>query len=149
MAQAMAEVREKNLAGGAEGAAFCLLLSPDDKEAAKFLAQTRRSAFGAPEMSKADLDRWIGVMGPLVELAGTDLKDDVLYRATGTVSRGGPFTLVDSGKVKWVYEDKSNLKFMEGETFTLVATYDPTAKVPASLPEDLKTYPLLKLIAVR
>ena len=61
---------------------------------------------------------------------------------------GGPFTLVESGKVKWVYEDKSNLRFAVGETFTLVAVYDPS-KPQATLPEDLKQYPLLKLVAVR
>lgn len=149
MAQAISESRDKNLVPRAEGAAFCLLLSDGDKEAAKILAQARRAAFGAPEISKPDLDRWIGVLGPLTDLASADIKEDVVYRVTGTVSKAGPFTLVESGKIKWVYEDKSNLKFADGETFTLVAMYDPPSKPPANLPEDLKSYPLLKLVAVR
>jgi hypothetical protein len=149
LTQALAEGRE-NPVRAAEGAAFCLLLNPDDKEAAKILDQTRVKAFGAKEMAKEDLDRWIGVLGPLTDLpVAKDLKEDVVYRVTGKVMRAGPFTLVESAKAgKWVFEDKAGIKFEEGDSFILVATFEP-GKPPGSMPEDLKEHPFLRVIAVR
>ncbi len=151
LTQALAEGRE-NPVRTAEGAAFCLLLNAEDKEAAKILAQSREKAFGAKEMSKDDLDRWIGVLGPLSDIpAAAELKEDVIYRLTGKVVKAGPFTLVESGKggaVKWVFEDKAGLKFAEGDTFTLVGFSDG-AKPPTTMPEDLRQLPFLRLVVVR
>jgi hypothetical protein len=106
LTQALAEAKD-NPVRAAEGAAFCLLLAADDKEAAKILDQARSKAFGAKEMSKDDLDRWLGAVGPMEEFPlATGLKEDVVYRATGKVARAGPFTLVDSARLgKWVFED--------------------------------------------
>ena len=152
LTQALVEVKEKNLVEAAEGAVFCLMLSEGDKDAAKILAQTRRSAFGAMGMSKGDLDRWIGVLGPLPDLpAAAELKEDTIYRVTGKVKRAGAFTVVESdkkGPVSWVFEDKAGLKFDVGDPFTLVAVYDG-GKIPTSMPEDLRAFPLLRLVVVR
>jgi hypothetical protein len=152
LAQALAEVRDRNLIEAAEGAAFCLFFGGEDKEAARILAQTRKGAFGAAEMSKADLDGWLGVLGTpadLPEAAG--LKDGEIYRVVGKVARAGAFTLVESGKVgaiKWVFEDKAGLKFDVGDSFLLFAIFE-SRKPPASMPEDLKEFPLLRIVVVR
>ena len=149
--QSVAEVREKNFAEAAEGAAFCLFMADTDKEAAKILSQTRKAAFGEKEMTKSDLDRWVGILGPLAELpSSSELKEDVIYRVSGKVARAGPFTLVESPKTasKFVFEDKAGLKFDVDDTFTLVAVFDG-AKPPTSMPEDLRSHPFLRLVVIR
>jgi len=149
--QAVAESRERRFVEAAECGAFCLLLSPSDKEAAKILQQTRRAAFGDKEMSKTELDRWIGVLGALTELSPKAAPvEDVVYLVGGKVARAGAFTLVENAKTgaKFVFEDKAGLKFDEGDTFTLVGMLDP-GKPPASMPDDLKAHPLLRLVVIR
>jgi hypothetical protein len=149
--QAVAQVREKHLADGAEGAAFCLLLTETDKDAAKILLQTRKAAFGEKEMTKEDLDRWVGILGPLTDLTSkVELKEDGIYRVSGKVERAGSFTLVDSPKdgIKWVFEDKAGLKFDAGDSFTLIGVFDGD-KSPTAMPEDLRQLPFLRVVVIR
>jgi len=152
LTQALADVKERDLVEAAEAAAFCLSFDGEDKEAAKILAQTRKAAFGGAEISKADLDGWLGVLGALPEIpAATDLKEGELYRAVGKVTRAGAYTLVESGKagaIKWVFEDKPGLKFDVGDTFILLASFE-AKKQPEKIPEDLKAFPLMRIIVIR
>jgi len=148
--EAMAASKE-SLADAAEGAAFCLFMNEGDKEAAKILQQSRKKAFGAKDMTKADLDRWIAILGPLADLpASSEPKEDGIYRVSGKVARAGPFTLVENAKsgTRFVFEDKASLKFDVGDFFMLVGVCDG-GKPPAAMPEDLKAHPLLRLVVIR
>jgi len=152
MAEVSAELKEKDLVAAAEGAAFCAWLSDSDKEAAKFLAQSRKNAFGAEEMSKDDLDGWTGILGGIPDLPpAADLKEGEIYRVWGKVVRAGEYTLVESGKeapVRWYFEDKAGLKFAAGDSFLLVGVYE-SKKSSDKAPDDLKELPCLRLIIIR
>lgn len=152
LTQALADVKGRNLVEAGEAAAFCLSFDGEDKEAAKILAQTRKAAFGGTEISKGDLDGWLGVLGGLPDLpAAADLKEGEIYRVAGKVARAGPFTLVESGKggvLKWVFEDKPGLKFDIGDTFILIAAFE-AKKPPEKMPEDLKGFPLVRIVVIR
>ncbi|HTF57516.1 MAG TPA: hypothetical protein VK661_09810, partial [Planctomycetota bacterium] len=95
LAEVTVELKEKDLVAAAEGAAFCAWLSDADKEAARFITQARKAAFGAEEMSKDDFDGWSGILGGFPDLPpATDFKEGEIYRAWGKVARAGNFTLV-------------------------------------------------------
>jgi hypothetical protein len=152
MADVAAELKEKNIVAAAEGAAFCAWLSDADKDAARFLAQCRKNAFGAEEMSKDDLDGWAGILGAFPDLPpASDLKEGEIYRVWGKVARAGDFTLVESGKeapTRWVFEDKPGLKFAAGDTLLHIAVFEGKKSTDRT-PDDLKEYPCLRLVVIR
>ncbi len=146
-AEAPAAFREKRYVDAAMAALLCNLLG--DRGALKVISESKKAAFSASELPKAELDGWMGVLGGLSPLPpAAELKEGEVYRAEGKVEKAGAFTLVKSGDQSWVFEDKVGLKFDAGDTFLTVGFFDGK-KPPATLPEELKPFPFLRLVVIR
>lgn len=146
-AEAPAAFREKRYVDAAMAALLCNLLG--DRGALKVISESKKAAFNTSELPKAELDGWLGVLEGIAPLpAAAELKEGEIYRAEGKVEQAGAFTLVKSGDENWVFEDKLGLKFDAGDTFLAVGFFDGK-KPPATLPEELKPFPFLRLVAIR
>jgi hypothetical protein len=149
-AEGSAAFKDKRYVDAALAATLSQVLG--DPEAASAFMSARRAGFSAAEMSKSDLDGWLSMLGGLNTMpAAGDLKENEVYRVDGKVEKGGPFTLVKSGRdgsQAWVFEDKQGLKFEAGDTFIAVGVYEGK-KPPAAQPEELQGLPLIRLVVVR
>jgi hypothetical protein len=120
-------------------------------DAPQMLATAKKAAFSVAEMTKTEFDGWLGVLVSLPRFPA-EPKNGELYRAEGKVEKAGPFTLVKSGDVSWVFEDTAGLKFDAGDTFTAIGIPENRkAKEgePDPRPEELRGYPFVRLVLIR